>query len=51
MVVFFLGPLADAAYRIDTVEESGKLDRSAQGAVGALPAGEVGQCRVYLVVR
>ena len=36
---------------VDTVEERGKLDRAAQRAVGALPAVEVGQCGVYLVVR
>jgi hypothetical protein len=51
MVVLFLGTLGDTADRGDTFEKGGKLDRSAQGAVGALPAGEVGQCGIYLVVR
>jgi hypothetical protein len=50
-MVPFLGALADTPYRVDAVEEGGKLDRAAQGAVGALPAGKVGQCGVYLVVR
>ena len=40
MVILLLGVLADAAHRVDAVEEGGKLDRPAQGAVGALPAGE-----------
>jgi hypothetical protein len=50
MVVLFLCTLADKADRGDTFEEGRKLDRAAQGAVGALPAGKLGQCGVYLVV-
>ena len=51
VVVASLGFLGHPAHRVDAVEEGGKLDRAAQGAVGALPAGKVGQCGVYLVVR
>jgi len=51
MVIFFLGFLGHPAHRVDAVEEGGKFDRAAQGAVCALPAGKVGQCGVYLVVR
>ena len=51
VVILFLGFLGHPAHRVDAVEEGGKLDRAAQGAVGALPAGKVGQCGVYLVVR
>jgi len=50
-MIFLLRLLGDAAHGVDAVEEGGKLDRAAQGAVGALPAGKVGQCGVYLVVR
>jgi hypothetical protein len=50
-MVFFLGLLADSTHGVDAVEEGGKLDRAAQRAVGALPAGKVGQCGVYLVIR
>ena len=51
MVILLLGLLTDPPHRVDAVEESGELDRAAQGAVGALPAVEVGQCGVYLFVR
>ncbi len=51
MVILLLGFLGHPAHRVDAVEERGKLDRAAQGAVGALPAVEVGQCGVYLFVR
>ena len=51
VVILLLGLLADAPHRVDAVEERGELDRSPQGAVGALPAVEVGQCGVYLFVR
>ena len=50
MVVFGLRVLAYAAHRVDAVEERGELDRAAQRAVGALPAVEIGQCGVHLVV-
>ena len=51
VMVFLFGFLGHSAHRIDAVEEGGKLDGAAQGAVGALPAGKVGQCGVYLVIR
>jgi hypothetical protein len=50
-MVFLFRTFGDAAHGVDAVEEGGKLDRAAQGTVGALPAVEVGQCGVYLVVR
>jgi len=51
VVVCFLGLLGHAAHRLDAVQKCGKLDRAAQRAVGTLPAGKVGQCGVYLVIR
>ena len=51
MMVLFLGAFGHAAHGVDAVEKRGELDRPTQGAVGALPAVEVGQCGVYLFVR
>jgi hypothetical protein len=50
-MVFSLCVFGHPAHHVDTGEEVRKLDRPAQGAVGALPAVEVGQCGVYLFIR
>jgi len=51
VMVFGLRVFGHPAHRVDAGEEARKLDGPAQGAVGALPAVEVGQCGVYLLIR
>lgn len=51
MVIAGFRVLGDAPYGVDAVEERGKLDRPAQGAVGTLPAVQLGQGGVYLFIR
>lgn len=51
MVICSLRVLGDAPHRLDPVQKCAERDRSAQGALGAFPAGEFGQCGVDLFVR
>jgi hypothetical protein len=51
MMVLLLGAVGHAAHRVDAVHERRELDRPADDTLGALPAGEVGQCGVHFFVR
>ena len=51
VMIFTFSVLGHPAHHVDAGEEARKLDRPAQGTVGALPAVEVGQCGVYLFIR
>jgi hypothetical protein len=51
VMVFAFGVLAYPAHCVNTVQKRRKLDRPAQGTVGTLPAVEVGQCGIYLLIR
>src|SRR5271163_4653912 len=51
VMIFALRVLGYPAHRVDAGQKARKLDRPAQGTVGALPAVEVGQCGVYLFIR
>ncbi len=50
VVVLSFGVLGHPANSVDTGEEGGKFDRPAQRTVGPLPAVELGQCGVYLLI-
>ena len=50
-MVLGFGVLGHPAHRVDAGEKLRKLDRPAQGALGALPSVEVGQCGVYFFIR
>jgi hypothetical protein len=51
VMILGFGVLSHPAYGVDTGKECRKLDRSAQRAVGALPAVELGQGGVDLLIR
>ena len=51
VMILLFGQLGDAADGIDTVQKRRELHRPAQRTVGPLPAVQIGQCGVDLVVR
>lgn len=50
VVIFALGVFADATHGVDAVEERGEFDRAPQRTVGALPAGQIDQGGVHVIV-
>jgi hypothetical protein len=51
MMILRFGMLGYPAHGIDTGKKRWKLDRPAQAALSVLPAVEVRQCGVYLLIR
>jgi hypothetical protein len=51
VVILSFGVLGHPAHGVDTGEERGKLDRPAQRPLGPLPAVELRQCGIYLLIR
>ena len=51
VVILSFGVLGHPAHGVYTGEERGKLDRPAQRPLGPLPAVELRQCGIYLLIR